>query len=171
MQSFVIVVFLFLLGLVNLIIAIVHAIRKKKRPRPYSNLYVIIPHCLLILLFALLTQYMTVNLFTVGVMKSVCAALTVFCIFMLGLRGLLRCLRGREERGYRNQAKKKKIIGLIYLVFLAAACVLSYVFYKVSPLASYSTGKAIIYYGITILLTAGSILLFPNRIPKEKKQA
>lgn len=171
MQSFVIVVFLFLLGLVNLIIAIVHAIRKKKRPRPYSNLYVIIPHCLLILLFALLTQYMTVNLFTVGVMKSVCAALTVFCIFMLGLRGLLRCLRGREVRGYRNQAKKKKIIGVIYLVFLAAACVLSYVFYKVSPLASYSTGKAIIYYGITILLTAGSILLFPNRIPKEKKQA
>lgn len=169
-MAFGIVVFLCLLGLVNLIIAIVHAIRKKKRPRPYSNLYVIIPHCLLIALFALLTQFMTLNLVTIGIMKSACAGLTVFCIFMLGLRGLLRCIRGREERGYRSQAKKKKIIGVIYLAFLAGACVLSYMFYKVSPLASYSTGKALLYYGITLLLTVGSILLFPNRLPKEKKQ-
>ena len=68
------------------------------------------------------------------------------------------------------QAADKKIIGVIYLAFLAGACVLSYMFYKVSPLASYSTGKALLYYGITLLLTVGSILLFPNRLPREKKQ-
>lgn len=169
--GFGVIVFLVLLGLVCLIIFLVHSARKKKRIRPYSNLYVIIPHCLMIILFAVLTQFMTLNLFTIGVAKSICAALTVFCILLLGLRGLFRCLRTEKKSGYQDQSRKKKVTGAVYLGFLAAACVLAFFFYKGSPLAVYTTGNAIIYYIITIVLTGVSICLFPKRIPEEKKQA
>lgn len=154
------------LGLVCLIIFIIHAARRKKRERPYSPLYVIIPHCLLIAMFAMLTQFFTLNIVTIGILKSVCAALTVFFILLLALRGLFRCFHAEKKGGYHTQPKWKKIAGAIYSIILAVFCVITYLFYKNSPLTTFTTINAIIYYAVTILLSAFAIYLFPARLPK-----
>lgn len=170
-SAFYVILGLIALGLICLIISIIHAARRKKRGRPYSPLYVIIPHCLLIAFFAMMTQFCTLNLVTIGIMKSVCAAATVLFILLLALRGLFRGLRAKEERGYQAQQKWKKIAGAIFSVVLAAFCVFTFLFYKNSPLTTYSTLNAIIYYAITMVLSAFAIYLFPVRTPKKQKEA
>ena len=54
------------------------------------QLYIIVPHIVLIVLFAVLTQLFTVNLFSIGQARSVFAGLTVLVMFLLALRGTFR---------------------------------------------------------------------------------
>lgn len=84
-----------LLLLVCLIIAIVHKIRKKKRNKPYSPLFVIIPHLLLVAYFQIMAQYFTVYLFSIRVLRIINVGLAMLVIVLLALRGLIRnrCIR------------------------------------------------------------------------------
>ena len=164
--AFWLVAFLILLIIVCFVIFIIHRVRRKKKGRPYSRFYVAVPHLLLIIVFAVLTQYLTLNLFRIGFAKSACAAVTVLCIFLLALRAMIRLFYAKEERGYQDAQKGKKIAGTIFLVFLLAATVVTFLFYRKSPLASYSTLNAVIYFCITAALSVGAVLLFPKRLPE-----
>ena len=75
--------------LICLIIYLAHGKGRRMGIR-YSEMYIIIPHIVLIALYALLTQFYTVNVFSIGMLRSVFAGLTVFVIFLLALRGTLR---------------------------------------------------------------------------------
>jgi len=75
---------------VCMVIAIIHAIRKKKRNAPYAPWFVIIPHLMIAIVLVLLTQFFTVNMYSIGHMRAVCAGLTMLVMFLLSLRGLIR---------------------------------------------------------------------------------
>lgn len=160
--------FLLALGLVCLIIFIVHAVRGKKRERPYSRLYVVIPHVLLIVAFALFTQFATLNLYSVPIGARICAAVNVFLIFLLSLRGLIRTLRAGKKEGYIKKSGRKTVACLIYTLILLALAIVTYFFYMRSTFADYTFWKSILYYLIIAALTVGSILLFPRRTRKTK---
>ncbi|MBR2696678.1 MAG: hypothetical protein IKE48_04165 [Parasporobacterium sp.] len=161
---------LILFGLICLVIAIVHKVRKKKRTRPFSNLYVIVPHLILIAFFGFLTQYFTLNFFVIGVLKQSVAAFNIFLIFLLALRGLLRCLRAKESKGYKEQPGKKKVLGAIYCVVLLGLSVLTWFFFKQSIFATYTAGRCIAYFAIITALSVLAFLLFPIRKKKETSQ-
>lgn len=167
-MSFWFLAFLLALGLVCLVIFIVHAIRGKKRERPYSRLYVVIPHVLLIAVFAILTQFATLNLYSVSIAARICATLNVFFIFLLALRGLLRTLRSGKKEGYIKKSGGKTIVCLIYALLLLALTVVTYFFYMRSTFADYTFWKSVLYYLIIAVLTVGSVLLFPKRTRKAK---
>ena len=63
---------------------------KKEEHAPYSNLYVIIPHIICIVVAAAMTQFSTFFLFTVPAVRSQCATITMIFITLLSIRGFLR---------------------------------------------------------------------------------
>ena len=79
---------LFLLGC--LIIHLVHRYQVKKGHPPFSKWYVIMPHLTVIAGLTVLTAMLTYHLFTVDMIRIVCASFTVLAIFLLSLRGTLR---------------------------------------------------------------------------------
>lgn len=161
-------IFAAVLVLVSVIIGIVHAVRKRKRTRPYSNWWLIIPHLLSIAVLTVLTLFLTENFFQVGMVKSVSSCLNIGFIFILALRGLIRLLRATEEKGYKPQSKTKKILGSILTGALLVLTVLNWFFYKDSIFSFYKDEMALIYIGGVILLTILAILIFPGRKKKEK---
>jgi hypothetical protein len=62
----------------------------KKGHAPYSDWYVIAPHLIVITVSAVMTQFATFFLYPVGRARAVCAAITMFYIFLLALRGTIR---------------------------------------------------------------------------------
>lgn len=164
----VILIFAIVLMIVSVIIGIVHLARRKKRTRPYSNLWLIIPHILSIAVLTLLTMFLTENFFRIGMVKSVSACLNIGFIFLLALRGLIRLLRAKEEKGYKTQGKVKKILGCIYTAALLVLTVLNWFFYKDSIFAFFTNTTGNIYVGSIIVLTVLAILIFPGRKKKEK---
>jgi len=82
--------FILLLLLVCFVIMIVHFIRRRRGHPQYSAWFVIIPHILVTGVFMLLTQFFTVNMFTIGRTREICAGLTMLAVFLLALRGLIR---------------------------------------------------------------------------------
>ena len=155
--------------LILLIICIIHAIRRKKRARPYSNGYVIVPHLILISFFAVMTQFCTLNLYTIGTAKTTCATMTGVFIFLLSLRGLLRSFRP-TRKGYLQRSKTRRTVCIVISALILVLTVLTYFFFADSPLGSFSVAKSIIYYALVTALTVLAILNFPARPKKVKKQ-
>ncbi|MBQ6197035.1 MAG: hypothetical protein IJK47_06380 [Lachnospiraceae bacterium] len=126
--------------LICLIISLVHRRGKKKSGRAYSDLYVIVPHLIVIGLFAFITQFFTINIFSIGVARSVFAGLTVFVMFLLALRGTLR------NRSVKN---------LVITVLLLLAAVADGLIYQRSELVSASGIRFAVYCvamaGLTVL--------------------
>ena len=154
---------------VCLLIFIIHAIRRKKRARPYSNGYVVVPHLILICFFAVMTQFCTLNLYTIGMAKTSCATMTGLLIFFLSLRGLIRSFRP-VRKGYITPDKRKKVYCIIFSAVILLLTVLTFLFFARSPLGSYSVAKCIIYYALVTVLTVLACLTFPARPKKVKKQ-
>ena len=130
------VILVTLLG--SLIIAAIHSAKKKKNPVIYSPLYVIFPHMILIIQFALMNLYVTRWLYSVGIFRIIFASLALFCTFLLALRG---CLRNRC-----------KLNIVITGVVLAAALVDMFV-YQRSAMVTSSRSALIIYLICIFLLT------------------
>lgn len=80
----------FLLLVICLIIYGVHRHKVKKGHAPYSDWYVIAPHLIVITVSAVMTQFATFFLYPAGRARAVCAAITMFYIFLLALRGTIR---------------------------------------------------------------------------------
>ena len=137
---FYVIVFVLLLLLVCLIIFIIHAIRRRKRGKPYSPWFVIVPHLIVIVLFVLLTQFFTVNMFSIGMTRTLCAGITMATVFLLALRGLIR------NRNWKN---------LLILAAALAILILNVLIYQKSALVSASLLHFILYSvcmaGISIL--------------------
>ena len=131
--------------LVCLIIAIVHKIRKKKRGRPYSPWFVIVPHLIIIVIFTLLTQFFTMYMFSIGVSRQICAALTMAMLILLSLRGLIR---------------NHSIYGGIVTLVMIAAALVNLLVYQKSPLASSAIPVFISYCIIISGLSALAISTF-----------
>ena len=122
--------FIVLLLLICLVIAIVHKIRKKKRGKPYSPWFVIIPHLLIVALFTYLTEFYTMHMFTIVPARTACAFVTMAAICLLALRGLIR-----------NRCVRNAVI----FAGLLAATVVNVAVYQNSPLASSRLLTFIIY--------------------------
>ncbi len=137
---------LFTLGLVIvcLVIGLLHR-RGRKWGREYSELYIIIPHLVLILLFGLLTFFFTANMFAIGTVRSAFAFLTVFVMFLLALRGLLR---------------KRCAYNWAVTAFLFAASIVNAFIYQRSRLVSASGRHFTLYSAVMIVLTVLAVKTF-----------
>ena len=79
-----------LLLLICLILFIVHFKKRKSGYPTYSDWYVIVPHLIVIAVFTWLTMFVRYYLITISQAWCECAAVTVFVIFLLALRGHIR---------------------------------------------------------------------------------
>lgn len=139
--------------LICLIVSAVHRRKVKKGHDPYSDLYVIIPHVLFILIFMGLTQYVTYFLFTIGKLRSVNATIAISIIFILALRGLIR-----------YPSKRNAAVTLVLLTLIP----LTYMYYLRLPIGSFSVLNMIIYFAVNILLTAAAVRSFRRIIVRKK---
>lgn len=131
--------------LVCLIIAIVHKIRKKKRQKPYSPWFVIVPHLIMIILFTMLTRFFTVNMYSLSMTRIICAFVTMATICLLSLRGLLR-----------KRCKRNVVITLA----LVAVSVVNLLLYQRSSGVS-TAALTFVLYGLCIAgLTALAVCTF-----------
>ena len=126
--EWVFVLFLLLL-LVCLVIAIVHAARKKTHG-PYTPLYVIIPHCLVLLLFVWLTIYFTKNLYMIRYARIGFAAASGVVLLLLALRGLIR---------------NRNLPNVLIAVGMLGCAALNVLLYQSSPIAGASKGINVLY--------------------------
>ncbi len=164
-----IVIFLVILGIVNLIVFIVHLSRKRKRTRPYSNWWVIIPHLLMIFVAMAMTLFLTYNFYLVPVIRTAVATLTCALILILAVRALIRCFTATEEKGYRPQSMEKKIMAAVYLTLLAVITALAWVSYSEGFFATYSDEKALFFIAAVTAGCVIAILFFPWREKKRKR--
>ena len=126
----------------------IHRHGQKKYGKTYSVLWVIIPHIILIALFAMLTLLFTVNLFSIGTARSLFAGLTVLVIFLLALRGTLR------RRTPYNTAVS---------VFLLLAAFTNVFVYQRSALVSSSPLHSAVYCAAMLILTALAVSTFAKK--------
>ena len=131
---------------VNLIIFAVHRRKKvKKGHGPFSDWYVIVPHLICILMFMLLTQYLTFFMFTIGKARAVSASLTMLFVFLLSLRGLIR---------------RKNKRGIVTTLATAALVPLAYQYHNMLAIDSFSYVHMAIYFTIVIILTIAAVKTF-----------
>lgn len=142
-----------LLIVVCAIIAIIHAIRKRKKQKEYSPLWVIIPHIILIAFFAILTQFFTFNLYAIGMVKTILATAAILFIFLLALRAFIK--------------NRDRINGMLAGGTLILT-VLTYLFYKNSFFADYSTVEMVIYVFCIVVLTLLAALGFYRKNKADK---
>ena len=141
-----ILLILFVIIFINLIMFAVHSWKVKKKGHvPYSDWYVIFPHLICIVIFMLLTQYLTYFMFTIGQARAICAAITILFIFLLSLRGLIR---------------RKNKRGIITTLVTMALVPLSYLYYNRLPIDAFSYGHMAIYFAVILLLTAAAVKTF-----------
>ena len=140
-----VIVFVVVLLFVCLIIFIVHAIRRRKRGRPYTPWVVIIPHVLLIVVFALLTQYFTYNLYAISIARTICAGLTMLTLFLLALRGLIR---------------NRRLACVVITAFLLLIGIVNVFLYQKSSMVSSAVWHFVIYGVILLLLCALAVSTF-----------
>ncbi|MBQ9031299.1 MAG: hypothetical protein IJ106_07595 [Parasporobacterium sp.] len=136
MTGFSLLFLLFLL--VCLIIAIVHAVRKKVHG-PYSPLYVIIPHCLVLLLFVWLTIYFTKTLYMIRYARMGFAAASGLVLLLLALRGLIR---------------NRNLPNVLITMGMLGSSALNVLLYQPSQIAGAGTGINVLYCVIMAGLTA-----------------
>jgi hypothetical protein len=123
----------------------------KKGHGPYSDWYVIVPHLICILIFMLLTQYLTYFMFTIGQARAICAAVTISFIFMLSLRGLIR---------------RKNKRGIITALVTLALVPLSYLYYNKLSIDSFSYVSMAFYFAVILLLTVAAVRTFSDNDPE-----
>ena len=134
-----------ILLLICLAIDIVHSIKRKRGHPAYSDWFVIVPHLICIAVFAVLTQYLSFYMFAVAGARAQCAAVTVFFIFLLALRG---AIRSRKPMHY-----------LITLALLAGVHITG-LYYNRLPIDSYSALNSIVFYIIVGLLSTLAVRMF-----------
>ena len=149
------------LVLISVIINIVHRHKVKRGHPRYSDWYVIVPHLLCIATFAGLTQYVSFYLFTINSARAQCAAVTMFFIFLLALRGAIR-----------SRVPFHFLIAGFLLIFVH----LTGIYYNRLPIDSFSVVNMILFFIITALLSALAIHMFrqagPDKdgsLPEEKE--
>ena len=121
-------------AVICLVIYLLH--RKGRRMGvQYSEMYIIVPHILLSILFGLLTQLFTVNIFSIGIVRAFFACLAVFMLFLLALRGTLR------DRCRRNW---------IITVFLLVVSIANILIYRQKDLIR-ETGQNFLIYSIAMI--------------------
>jgi len=147
-----VILFVAVLAFVCLVIAVIHKIRKKKRGKPYSPWNVIVPHLILIVLFTILTWFFTINMFSIGITRTLCAFATMAVICLLSLRGLIRnhCVRN-----------------VVTLLILAAATVVNLVVYQKSPLVSSDPLTFVIY---SLCIAGLSVLAISTFFSREQSR-
>ena len=123
--------FILVLLIVCLIIYIVHKRRIQEGHPPYSNLYVIIPHVILIVIFAVLTQFLSYYMFSVPVARAVCAGMAIVCLLLLQIRAL-----------HRRKTAWNLVIMIFFLLFIPALVI----FYRGLAATSYTNTNAFIYF-------------------------
>ena len=133
-----------LMILICLIIYLVHR-REAKKGVSHSSWFVIVPHLIIIAVFAALTQIFSYYLFAINQAMTECAAITFFVIFLLSVRGLLR------NRSLRN---------LLLSITLALVTVLVFLFYQMQPLASFSVFHMMVFIAIVAGFTLMAIHSF-----------
>ena len=131
-------VLLLALLLVCMIIAVVHDIMRKHGHPPFSPMYVIVPHIILIAWFAFLTEFMVRYLNVVTVAKSFFATITMALIFLLAFRGFLR-----------NKSKMTFFCAFM----LGALTVATWFGFAVGPLGAYTRLTVIIFAAAVVFLT------------------
>ena len=136
---------LLLLYAACLIIYLVHRREAKKGSVSYSSWFVIIPHLIIIAIFAALTQMCSYYLFAIDQAMTECAAITFFVIFLLSVRGFLR------NRTRRN---------LLLSVVMALVTVFVFLFYHKLPLASFSVFHLTMFMAIVIAFIVLAIRSF-----------
>lgn len=146
-----ILLFIALLLFVCLIIWIVHLICGRKRKKTYSSWFVIVPHLLLIIAFAFLTEYFTYNLYALDIARVIATALAMITLFLLALRGLLR------NRNIQNL--------LIAAVLLVIGMINTFLYQKSSMVSSYVLHVVI--YG---LILAGLCALAVSTFYRKRKE-
>ncbi len=154
---------LFLLGILIgglLLFCLVTALRHlQQRNRgntvQYSSLWIIVPHVLLIGIFGALTEFFTLNFYSIGQIKNVVAGLTLFSACLLAFRGWLRNRRAGN---------------LTYMLVLLALSILNFLFFDRSVFALYTVPRAVLFTAFVLLLTAGAVGTFYSGIDKTGKQ-
>lgn len=136
---------LIVLLLICIIIFFVHRRKRKKGHPPYSDMYVIIPHLIYITTFAVMTQFVSYYLNPVGGARAQCAAITVFFIFLLALRGAIRTMDARRIG---------LSMGLLVLSYLTD------VYYNKLPIGSFSKLNMAIFFTIVAGLSALAVRMF-----------
>lgn len=144
----------FLLLITCLVIHRIHKNRVKKGHAPYSDWYIIVPHLIVIAISAVMTQYVTFYLYPVGKVRAICAALTVFYIFLLALRGAIR-----------SKQPKDRFITVILLAFVG----LTAVYYNKLPIDSFSIFNMIAFFIMVALLSAVAVRMFRKDKMREKE--
>ena len=139
-----------LLFAICLMIYLMHRREAKKGHVPYSSWFVIIPHLIVIAVFAVLTQLCTYYLFAISQAMTECAAITFFVIFLLSLRGLIR------NRSRRN---------LLLVIGLAAVTAVVFLFYHKLPLISFSLFHLALFTAIVAGFTVLAIRSFRVSLP------
>lgn len=136
---------LLILLAVCVIIYWVHRKKRKQGHPPYSNLYVIIPHLIFIAVFAVLTQFVAYYLYSIDGARAQCASLTVFFIFLLALRGVIRS---------KNVTKVGIAMGFLVLAYMTGT------YYNNLPIDSFSKPNMAIFFTTVIALSAAAVSLF-----------
>lgn len=131
--------------LICFILWLVHHVMRKHGHAPFSPLYVIIPHIILISWFAFLTEFMVRYLAVIATAKSICATITATLIFFLALRGFLR-----------NKRKKT----LFMTVMLGAIAVSAWFGFALGPLAEFSIIRVVLFTACVVFLTLLAIQNF-----------
>ena len=116
----------------------VQRIMRRHGHAPFSPLYVIIPHVLLIAWFAFLTEFMVRYLNVIASAKSICATITAVLIFFLALRGFIR-----------NRGKMTFFITFMTGIIAVAA----WFGFALGPMADFSVIKAVIFTASVVFLT------------------
>ena len=150
--ALVIVVFImtgaFLLLVICLIIYRIHRCKVKKGHAPYSDWFVIIPHLIVIAVSAVMTQFVTFYLYSVGSARAICAAITVFYVFLLALRGAIR---------------SKKPAHYLIAGFILVCAGITAAYYNRLPFASFSTINMIEFFIMVALLSALAVRMFRRK--------
>lgn len=121
--------------------------RKVKRGEhaPYSNLYVIIPHIICIVVAAALTQFSTFYLFTVPAARAQCATVTMIFITLLSIRGFL---------------KSKKPMAFLVAILMGMLAYCTKEFFNDTDLSTFSVINMLAYFTLIAALTASACWTF-----------
>ena len=134
-----------LLILICMVMFIVHFRKRRRGHPPYSDWYVIVPHLIVIAVFTWLTMFIRYYMITISQAWCECAAVTLFVIFLLAMRGHIR------YRNLRNAA--------ISAVLLVLAIMMQLFGDKLSQ-NTFSTVTVVIFCGVITGLTILAIRTF-----------
>lgn len=132
---------------VCIVIDIVHRRKVKKGHPPYSDWYIIVPHLICIAVFAGLTQYISFYMFAIGAARANCAAVTMFFIFLLAIRGAIR---------------SKVPVHYLIAGFLLIAVELTRLYYNSLPIDSFSIPNMIAFFVVVALFSALAVHMFKH---------